>query len=194
LRLDKNCGGRLGISFFLAFLCQIIVEHKEKKIYVTLAEARLKIRSWCAYQERSQHETRKKLREWHVDTEIAEHLITELIGENYLNEERFAIAFAGGKFRIKHWGRNKIKSELKKHQISAYCMNKAMEQIEDEKYTAVLKHELEKKIRGIKSNDKRKLYYNTLQYLVSRGFETDLVRHELNTHFNTKDDEFRFEE
>lgn len=170
------------------------MDYKEKKIYVTLDQARLKIRSWCAYQERSQHETRNKLAEWGTVGEMAEQLITELIAENYLNEERFARAFAGGKFRIKHWGKNKIKAELKWHQISEYCLKAALAEIDANTYMTTLQSELLKKIKAVKSSDKRKKYYATLQYLVTRGFETELVRTELDNYFKSNKDEFRFEE
>ena len=81
------------------------MSYKESKISVTPEQASLKIRSWCAYQERSHYETRNKLNEWRLDEAVAENIIADLIAENYLNEERFASAFAGGKFRIKRFVR-----------------------------------------------------------------------------------------
>lgn len=51
-------------------------------------------------------------------------LLSQLIEENYLNEERFAIAYAGGKFRINQWGKTKIKYNLTQKQVSNYCIKK----------------------------------------------------------------------
>lgn len=153
--------------------------HKESKIYVTPEHAALKIRSWCAYQERSHYETRNKLQEWRLEEEVVENLIADLIAENYLNEERFATAFAGGKFRIKHWGKNKIKAELKKHRVSEINLRMALAQIEDVVYVTMIQHEFQKKLKTIKNKDQNKKIYSALQYLISRGFEADMVKEEL---------------
>ncbi len=155
-------------------------EHKVKKLLLTPEMAEHKIKQWCAYQERSQNETRRKLYEYGLNEESVEHIISNLISENFLNEERFASALTSGKFRIKHWGRVKIKIELKKHKISEYSINKALKSIDGDDYIHILTLVLEKKIRQTKTNDKQKLYYGTLNYAVSRGFESDLAKEELN--------------
>ena len=155
-------------------------EHKVKKLLLSPEIAEQKIKSWCAYQERSQNETRFKLKEYGLFDEDVEQIISKLISENYLNEERFAIALAGGKFRIKNWGKIKIKIELRKHKISDYLINKALTAINDEDYLNVIGNVLEKKIKQIKVKDKQKLFYLALNYLVSRGFERDLVIEQLN--------------
>lgn len=150
-------------------------EHKVKKIKHSPETAYLKIQNWCAYQERSQNETRYKLLEYGLNLEEADQIISKLIGENFLNEERFAIALAVGKFRIKHWGKNKIKLELKKHKVSDYCINKALKSIDAEDYEKTLQTQVEKKLSTLTAGDRKKQYYTTLKYLVSRGFESDLV-------------------
>ncbi|MBL7911069.1 MAG: RecX family transcriptional regulator [Bacteroidia bacterium] len=142
--------------------------------------AKLKIEQWCAYQERSQNETRRKLYEYGLHEQDVEQIISGLISENFLNEERFALALAGGKFRIKHWGKIKIKIELRKHKISDYSITKALNTINDDDYLKTITLVLEKKLRQTKSKDKQKLFYGTLNYAVSRGFERDLVTEQLN--------------
>ena len=67
--------------------------------------AQLKLANFCAYQERSQQEVREKLVKMGISSDDLEDIIVFLISENFLNEERFAIAYAGGKFRVKHWGK-----------------------------------------------------------------------------------------
>lgn len=158
----------------------LILDHKVNKIKLAPFQALDKIKSWCAYQERSQSETRRKIRSFGLSEEETESIIATLIEENFLNEERFATAFAGGRFRIKHWGKNKIRIELKKHQISAYCINKAIAAIADEDYDKALYATIEKKLRFQSSGDRRKKFYTTLNYAVSRGFESDLVTEKLN--------------
>ena len=155
-------------------------DYKVKKIKLSPALAELKIKNWCAYQERSQNETRYKLLDYGLTREEADQIISNLINDNFLNEERFAIALAGGKFRIKHWGKNKIKLELKKHKVSDYCINKALKQITAEDYETVLNQVIEKKLTALKSSDRKKNFYAILKYAISRGFESDLVSEQLN--------------
>jgi regulatory protein len=155
------------------------MEYKVSQIKLSPELAQQKIMSWCAYQERSQHETRQKLYQYGLFSEEVEAIIANLIGENFLSEERFALAFAGGKFRIKHWGRNKIKAELKKHHVSEYCIRKAINAINEKDYELVMDKIIQKKIKSIKHSDTKKITYTLANYLISRGFESDLVREKL---------------
>ena len=140
------------------------MDYKVNKIKLSAELAHHKIKMWCAYQERSQHETRQKLYEYGLFSEDVEGIIADLIGENFLNEERFSIAYASGKFRIKHWGRIKIKNELRKHRISEYCLNKALKSIDVEEYDKIIKKVIEKKIRISKPSTQQKLFYSVLNY------------------------------
>jgi regulatory protein len=162
-------------------------DHKVNKIKLSPLMAEARIKNWCAYQERSQDETRIKLHSYGLQSEDTESLISKLIGENFLNEERFALALAGGKFRIKHWGKNKIRQELRKHRISEYCVNKALKSIDPDDYETVLKKVIEKKLNSLKPGRnttdllaKKSDFYTVLKYAVSRGFESDLVSEQLN--------------
>ncbi len=101
---------------------------------------------------------------------------SSLIEENYLNEERFAIAYAGGKFRVKQWGRVKIKYELKQKQVSEYCIKKAMKQIDEEDYLKVLNKLAKEKYASLKSDQYLVRKKKVMDYLMGKGFEMDLVR------------------
>jgi regulatory protein len=93
-----------------------------------------------------------------------------------LNEERYAIAFARGKFRMKQWGRTKIKQELKMKKISPYCIKKAMEEITDEAYIQTLTELLEKKKNLLNEEDDFKRNYKLLQYALGKGYESELIQ------------------
>ena len=110
-----------------------------------------KIKQFCAYQERCHSEIKEKLYGFGLTTNESEEIITKLIEENYLNEERFAIQFAGGKFRIKQWGRIKIKYELKKKNVSEYCIKKALFALNDTDYIATLSKLADTKFRLLKN-------------------------------------------
>ena len=147
----------------------------DKSIKLTPQQALLKMANYCAYQERCHSEAKNKLAELGIYYENADQIIAELITQNYLNEERFAKAYAGGKFRIKKWGRNKIKQELKQKQVSDYCIQQGLKEIDADDYLVTLKKEAKEKYEKVK--DKNVLIKNnkTAQYLMSRGFEADLV-------------------
>lgn len=151
------------------------MEIEKKKKYFTPQQALKKAESYCAYQERAQQEVRDKLYEWGLKQTDVEETIAKLISSNFINEERFAKAYAGGKFRIKKWGKVKIRIELKKKNISEYCIKKGMAEIEFRDYTKTLKSILEKKSKEIPNRKSLIKNYKLAQYAISRGYESDLV-------------------
>ncbi|MBA3704833.1 MAG: RecX family transcriptional regulator [Bacteroidetes bacterium] len=150
-------------------------EEKKPKKKLNPQQGLLKAQLSCAYQERCQQEMRDKLYEWGLFPDAVESIIANLISDNYLNEERFAKAYAGGKFRIKKWGRIKIKIELKKRKISDYCIRKAMQEIEEGEYIKTLKGLIAKKSKEIKGGKEYIRNYKVAKYVASRGFEQDLI-------------------
>lgn len=99
-----------------------------KKTY-TVEEALVKLQKYCSYQDRCHKEVAQKLKEMQMISQASEQIILKLIEGNFLNEERFAMAYVRGKFRIKNWGKRRLVSELKQRQISKYIINKALNQI-----------------------------------------------------------------
>lgn len=150
-------------------------EDKKPKKKLTPNQATIKAQNSCAYQERCQQEMRDKLYEWGLHTNDVENIIANLISDNFLNEERFAKAFAGGKFRIKKWGRVKIKIELKRKKISDYCIKKGMQEIDDKDYIKTLRDILTKKLKENPKGKQQIRNYKAAQYAMSRGFESDLI-------------------
>lgn len=153
---------------------------KKPPFEVSLSEARIKGAAFCAYQERTQQQVRDKLFSLGLKPDDVEDIISYLITENYINEERFAKAFAGGRFRIKRWGRNKIKIALKQHGLSGYCIAKGMEEIDDVAYLKALQALAEKKRNLIKGKDNFKKIHRIAAFLIGKGFEADLVWDVLN--------------
>jgi regulatory protein len=145
---------------------------------LTKEQALQKLRHYCAYQERSHMEVKEKLYSFGLRKQMVEESIAQLIEEDYLNEERFAIQFAGGKFRMKQWGRVKIVHALKQKQVSTYCINKALKEIDAEDYDKTL-HKLASQkwstITGEGVNGFVKMA-KTTDYLLQKGYEAELVR------------------
>lgn len=146
-----------------------------KYIKLTPSQALLKAANYCAYQERCHIEVLKKLSEWGIWGIDAQEILLTLIEQNYLNEERFAIAFAGGKFRVKHWGKVKIKLELKQRDISEYCLNKALNEISDQDYLHTLNEQIDKKWAETKDKNLLSKRAKVARYVIGKGFEQDLI-------------------
>ncbi len=146
------------------------------KKYFSKDEALQKIKQYCAYQERCHSEVKEKLYSFGLHKKDVDELLSNLIEENYLNEERFAIQYAGGKFRIKQWGRIKIKYALKQKQVSEYCIKKALSAINETEYKKTLQKLFEQKLKTIRGEKnifikKRKLR----DHLMQKGFESSIV-------------------
>ncbi len=155
----------------------------EKKQPIKITDphlALMKMQGWCAYQERCQHDARSKLYELGLWPEAVENIIVKLIEENFINEERFAIQFAKGKFNIKKWGRIKIKQELKQKRVSDYCLKKALLQIDEEEYIDTLTKVIATKKRLTTEKNPIKLKFKLANYAISRGYERDLIFDVLN--------------
>ena len=139
-----------------------------------------KIKQYCAYQERCHAEVRDKLYSFGLRKPEVEEIISELITENYLNEERFAIHFAGGKFRMKQWGKIKIKQALKAKQLSDYCIKKALKEIDSKEYQKTFQKLAEQKLKTLKSERNIFIKKRKMQdFLLQKGFETQMIQQEL---------------
>lgn len=136
-----------------------------------------KAASYCAYQERTQDEVRQRLKKWDVWGEEADEIIAELISLNYMSEERFAKTYAGGKFRMKNWGRMKIKQELHRRGLSEYSIEKGMKEIGDKAYQEGLKELLTKKkiLLDRTEPDAFKLKQKLARFALGKGYESELV-------------------
>jgi len=134
-----------------------------------------KAEHFCAYQERSQQEVRDKLYEWGLYPNAIENIISTLIANNFLSEERFALAYVRGKFNMKAWGKNKIRQGLKLKRVSDPLIRKALQAIDPDDYYRTLEKIIDKKVEQLKENDPFKRRYKIQQYALSRGFENDLI-------------------
>jgi regulatory protein len=136
-----------------------------------------KVKYYCAYQERNHAEVKQKLYGFGLYKPEVEQLLSKLIEENYLNEERYAITFAGGKFRVNKWGKTKIAYALKQKNVSAYCIKKALQSITEDDYLKCLNKLALDKLALLKSErnifTKRAKLQN---YLVGKGYEFEKVK------------------
>lgn len=137
-----------------------------------------KIKHYCAYQERSHSEVKEKLYGFGLRKSEVEELISKLIEENYLNEERFAEGFTRGHFRMKQWGRVKIKYELKQKQVSEYNIRQALATIDEAEYLKTLRKLAETKWKSVKGpgTNVYTRISKTTAYLLQKGYEPAYIK------------------
>lgn len=146
----------------------------EKKSF-TFDEIKLKLVNYCVYQDRCHYEVEQKMKEFVLIPEAKDEIFLYLIRENYLNEERFTRSYIRGKFYIKHWGRNKIKINLRQKKVTEKLISKCMDEIEADDYEKMIRkiyQEYFSRQKGLKEYQKKS---KTIQYLLSRGFEYDAI-------------------
>lgn len=134
-----------------------------------------KLQQYCAYQDRSHAEVRTKLLSLKVYGDDLEEIMSLLIQDKYLDELRYACSYARGKFRMKRWGKVKIKINLRKNQVSDYCIRKAMQEIDEEEYLEVLDNLYSKKFTSCTDTNPLVCKQKAIKYCQSRGFEMDLI-------------------
>jgi len=141
----------------------------------TVVEATRKLEHFCAYQERCHRDVSDKLKKMRMIPEARDEIIAHLIKFDFLNEERFSRSYARGKFHQKKWGKQRIVRELKERQVSRFNIQAALEELEGEAYAATL-HELAlKRLGQIQEKHLLKRKRKLADYLLSRGWESDLV-------------------
>lgn len=138
-------------------------------------EAKTKILRYCAYQERSHKEVKDKLYSFGLFSSDVNELIAYLITEGFLNEERFARAFAGGKFRMKKWGRLKIVRELESRGLTANCIRIGLREIDQADYEKSLHSIIQKKAEELDEVDLFARRNKIARFAMQKGYEPDLV-------------------
>jgi regulatory protein len=148
-----------------------------RKTY-TPSQALEKAKHFCGYQERSHAQVKEKLYSWGLRKPEVEEILSRLIEEDYLNEERYATAFAGGKFRIKQWGKVKIAHALKQQQVSTYNLQKAMREVDLDAYRKTLEKLARKKWASLGGKALTPIHrqFKTRAYLLQRGYEPALIQ------------------
>ena len=134
-----------------------------------------KMEGYCLYQERCHQEVENKLRSMNMGSQIKESVMLHLLENDFLNEERFAKAFTRGKFRIKKWGKQRIKRELKARNIFEYNITAGLAEISEDEYLKTFEELAFKRFSEIKETNIYKKRKKIADYLLYRGWESDLV-------------------
>ncbi|HFK5507346.1 recombinase RecX [Elizabethkingia anophelis] len=146
-------------------------EHKS----FTFQEIKQKLINYCVYQDRCHKEVEEKMRDFLLIPDAKDEILLYLIKENYLNEERFTRSYIRGKFYVKHWGRQKIKLQLKMKGISEKLIQNCMDEIYDDDYIKQIKIFAEKLLPTYKDLNDFQRKNKLIRFLVTKGYEYELI-------------------
>ena len=152
----------------------------EMKMKLSYNELKMKMQYYCSYQERSHSEVLRKIKTYSPKHEEINSIISDLIKEDYLNETRFAKTFTRGKFNFKNWGKNRIKLELKKRNISEKNIELGLKEIDNKDYEKKfddLFEYISSKHKNLGKLNRKKKVFDYLQY---RGWENDKIFKKIN--------------
>ncbi len=138
-------------------------------------ELLVKAERYCAYQERCSNEVKQKLKELDADEETSAKIVSSLSEDDFMSDERFARLFASGKFRIKRWGKNKIRAELRMKKIPDNFIKNALNGIDEGEYLKTIQHLIKKKEKEVKSQNSKDKARKVVNFLLSKGFESELI-------------------
>lgn len=151
------------------------MEHDPKIKKLTRQEGLAKIYRYCAYQERSHLEVKNKLFEYGLHSDEVNEILSQLVVEGFLNEERFAKAFAGGKFRMQKWGHNKIVHALEGKGLTKNCIQQGLKEIDEGEYLKTLKGIIRDKLNQTRESNRFKKRDKVARFTISKGYEPDMV-------------------
>jgi len=152
-------------------------EMAENTLYTTALNRAM---AQCSNREFCCEDIRNKLLLWGVEGNKVEKIISVLIKENFINEARYAKAFVRDKFNYNKWGKVKIKAHLKTKKIPQNLITPALESIDNEAYTKLLRSLIEGRRRSVKAKNQYDLKAKLLRYGLSKGFESSLLYDLLN--------------
>ena len=152
---------------------------KTNKTHVSLKEIQSKLEYYCAYQERCYKEVEEKMYSFSLTNTEKEVLLTYLIENNFINEERFAKSFVRGKHNYKFWGKNRIANELKFRNISSRNIQTALKEIPEDTYIENFHQLAEKHWNSITERKGQKKNKKFVDFLIRKGYETSLIYEKL---------------
>ena len=142
----------------------------------TEQEAYLQLAALCAQAEHCQQEMRDKMKRWELDETVQNRIITRLIKERYIDDERYARAFVKDKIRYNKWGRRKVQQGLWMKRIDDDIQQRVLNEVDDAEYLAVLKPLLKQKAKSIKADSDYELTRKLVRFALGRGFTYDIIR------------------
>ena len=144
------------------------------------SEALNKAAAYCTLCERCVSEVSAKLTAWNVLYAEQEKIIARLIDEKFIDEARYCRAFVNDKLRFNRWGRIKIIAALREKRLPKEHISEAIESIDDDNYTEILKEVIAIKRKEFKGKDDFQTRQKLIRHAASRGFEPAIIMRFIN--------------
>lgn len=144
---------------------------------MTEKEALNRITSYCAASEHCLSEAYEKLKKWEVSEEVIDSILLLLQKENYIDEERYATCYIRDKYRFAKWGKRKIYQALRVKKVSSTIIQKALDEVDEEEYLAILRGVLEAKKKTIRAASDYEFKGKLIRFALGRGFDMEDIEH-----------------
>ena len=157
----------------------------------TEQEAYLQLTALCAQAEHCQQEMRDKMKRWDIDPAVQDRIITRLVKERYVDDERYARAFVKDKIHYNKWGRRKVQQGLWLKHIDADIQERVLSEVDDSEYLSVLRPLLKQKAKGIRAENDYERNQKLVRFALGRGFTFDIIRQclDVDEDMNSEDNE-----
>lgn len=142
-------------------------------------EALLRLTALCAGSEQCEWNIRQKMQRWGLPNDVQDRIVDRLYDERYIDEERFANAYARDKMRYNHWGRQKIEQMLRLLRLSNTAIRQALEALPEDEYQQILHNIIAAKARSIKAESDYERNGKLIRFALGRGFEMQAIREAL---------------
>ena len=143
---------------------------------MTEQEAYLRLAALCAQAEHCEYEMQEKMRRWEIADDAQARVMQRLITERYVDDERFARAFANDKVKYNKWGRRKVEQSMWLKHIAEDIRQRVLDSIDDEEYIAILRPLLQQKRRSVKAHNDYELRQKLIKFAIGRGFTMDIIK------------------
>lgn len=143
---------------------------------MTEQEAYLRLAALCAQAEHCEYEIQEKMRRWEIADDAQARVMQRLITERYVDDERFARAFANDKVKYNKWGRRKVEQAMWLKHIAEDIRQRVLDSIDDEEYIAILRPLLQQKRRSVKARNDYELRQKLIKFAIGRGFTMDIIK------------------
>lgn len=143
---------------------------------MTEQEAYLRLAALCAQAEHCEYEMQEKMRRWEIADDAQTRVMQRLITERYVDDERFARAFANDKVKYNKWGRRKVEQAMWLKHIAEDIRQRVLDSIDDEEYIAILRPLLQQKRRSVKAHNDYELRQKLIKFAIGRGFTMDIIK------------------
>lgn len=143
---------------------------------ITEQEALRRLTALCSQAEHCSHEMLEKMRKWELTDEEQARVMEYLTTKKFVDDERFAQAFALDKVRYSKWGRRKVEQAMWAKHIDSGIRQRVLDGIGDEEYIEVLRPLLRSKRKSTRAAGEYELNMKLMRYALGRGFDISLIR------------------